>query len=166
MVRCPSVRPSVCPSRQPQQQTSVCCCGSGGQDILIDCCTAGAQQQRRAAGECGQCHVVSVRRMLNTDLYKFAVKLSRSGNSVVRLQWAKTLKPVAANDSPLPRTAAETLIDNRRPTRGLEHCTVTAILPESVLSACQHCKIIIKSLATHLHCSTRSGRILVLTDNY
>jgi len=38
---------------------------------------------------------------------------------------------VAANDSPLPRTAAETLIDNRRPTRGLEHCTgnCTAILP-------------------------------------
>ena len=34
----------------------------------IDCCTAGAQQ-RRAAGERGQCHVVSVRRKLNTDLF-------------------------------------------------------------------------------------------------
>ena len=41
---------------------------AGEQEISIDCCTAGAQQQRRAAGECGQCHVVSVRRKLNTDL--------------------------------------------------------------------------------------------------
>jgi len=29
----------------------------------------GAQQQRRAAGESRQCHVVSVRRKLNTDLF-------------------------------------------------------------------------------------------------
>jgi len=36
----------------------------GGQEISIDCCTVGAQQQQRAAGECGQCHVVSVRRKL------------------------------------------------------------------------------------------------------
>jgi len=53
----------------------VCCCGRGEQEILVDCCTAGAKQQRRAAGECGQCHVVSVRRKLNTDLLCFVLFL-------------------------------------------------------------------------------------------
>ena len=46
----------------------VCNCGHDWQETAIDCCTIGAQQQRRAEGVCGQCHVVSVRRMLNTDL--------------------------------------------------------------------------------------------------
>jgi len=41
---------------------------AGGQHISIDCSTTGAQQYRRAAGECGQCHVVGVRRKLNADL--------------------------------------------------------------------------------------------------
>jgi len=31
---------------------------ASGQEISIDCCS---MQQRHAAGECGQCHVVSVR---------------------------------------------------------------------------------------------------------
>jgi len=40
----------------------VCCC----RPEATDCCTAGAQQQR-AAGECGQCHVVGVCKKLNSD---------------------------------------------------------------------------------------------------
>ena len=39
----------------------VCCCGPGRQEISIDCCTAHSS----AAGECGQWHVVSVRRKLD-----------------------------------------------------------------------------------------------------
>jgi len=35
--------------------------GPGGHKMSIDFYMAGAQQQRRAAGECGQCRVVSVR---------------------------------------------------------------------------------------------------------
>jgi len=58
----PTVHPSVCPSMGIQQQTLCCRFAAVGQ--------AGRQagdidrllQQRRAAGECGQCHVVSVRR--------------------------------------------------------------------------------------------------------
>ena len=43
-----------------------------GTDILIDCCTAGAYH---AAGECVQCHFVSVRRELNTDfLFVFPLR--------------------------------------------------------------------------------------------
>ena len=42
----------------------VCCC----RPEATDCCTAGALQQR-AAGECGQCDVVGVRKKLNTDLF-------------------------------------------------------------------------------------------------
>jgi len=52
-LRCPSVGPLLL----------VCCCVPGGQEIdrLL--------QQLRAAGECGQWHVVSVRRKLNTELF-------------------------------------------------------------------------------------------------
>ena len=68
---CLSVRLSVCLSccgpAAANPLLRVCCCGPGGQEISIDCRTAGARQQRCAAGECGQCHVVSVRRKLNTD---------------------------------------------------------------------------------------------------
>jgi len=62
-------RPSVCllqhglTAANPLLQ--VCCCELGGQEISIDCAMASAQQQRRAAGECGQCRVVSVRRKVN-----------------------------------------------------------------------------------------------------
>ena len=64
--RCASVRPSVClsvpawtHSSQPAYQLlQVCCCGLDGQEISVDCCSM-------AAGECGQWHVVSVRRRLN-----------------------------------------------------------------------------------------------------
>jgi len=35
----------------------------------VDRLLPGAQQQRLAAGKCGQCHVVSIRRKLNTDLF-------------------------------------------------------------------------------------------------
>jgi len=41
-----------------------------GENISIDYCTAGAQQQRRAAGECGQCHIISVRRKPNIELFR------------------------------------------------------------------------------------------------
>jgi len=65
-VRCPSVRLSVYPSMGPQQQTR--CCrfaavgpAAGDVDRLL--------QQRRAAGECGQCHVYRKRRKLNTDFF-------------------------------------------------------------------------------------------------
>ena len=66
-VRCPSVCPSVClfqhgPTAAGLLTVGVCSCGPGGREILMDCC------------ECGQCHVVSVRRQLNTDL--FALSLS------------------------------------------------------------------------------------------
>ena len=47
----------------------VYCCGPGVQEISIN--SGGrraAQQHGTAAGECGQCHVVSVHRKPNTDL--------------------------------------------------------------------------------------------------
>ena len=60
-LRCPSVCPfvplSVCPSMGPQQQTR--CCRFAAVD------SAGRRYRSTAvaaAGECGQCHVVSVRR--------------------------------------------------------------------------------------------------------
>ena len=65
-VRCPSVCPSVCLSQhgpRPQQQTR--CCRLAAVD------PAGRRYRSiaaAAAAECGQCHVVSVRRLLNTDL--------------------------------------------------------------------------------------------------
>jgi len=54
---CLCVRPSVCPSVGPQQQTR--CCRFTGVG------PAGKRYRSiaaAAAGECGQCHVVSVRR--------------------------------------------------------------------------------------------------------
>ena len=57
MVRCLS----VCLA---QQSSKLISCWSAAVDIAV-----GAQQQRRAAGECGQCHVVSVRSKLDTDFY-------------------------------------------------------------------------------------------------
>ena len=91
-VRCPSVCLSVCLSQyghavaNPLLQVSFGGTrGSFGEDALYEstsCITfaavgsAGgryrsiaARQQRRAAGEYGQCHVVSVRRKLNADLF-------------------------------------------------------------------------------------------------
>jgi len=66
-VRCPSVYLFQHGPTAANPLLQVCCCGPGKQETAIDCCTVGAQQQRRAVGECGQCHVVSVRRKLNTD---------------------------------------------------------------------------------------------------
>ena len=60
--------PSVCPSMSQQQQTRCCrfaAVGPAAGDTSID----RLLQQRRAAGECGHCHVVSVRGQLNTDLF-------------------------------------------------------------------------------------------------
>ena len=56
------IRLSVRPSMDHNSKRG--CCGPGRQEISIDCCTAHSS----AADECGQCHVVSVRRPLNTDL--------------------------------------------------------------------------------------------------
>jgi len=55
----PSLLPPVCPSVGPQQQSRCCwfAAVSPGQDISIK-----LLQQRRTSGECGQCHVVSIRR--------------------------------------------------------------------------------------------------------
>ena len=50
---------SVCLSTAANQLLQVCCCGPGGREISTDAA---------AAGECGQCHVVSVRRQLDADL--------------------------------------------------------------------------------------------------
>ena len=65
-VRCPSVCPSLCPSTGQHQQNSCCrfAAGRPADRRYID----RLLQQRRAVGECGQCHVVSIRRLLNTDL--------------------------------------------------------------------------------------------------
>jgi len=54
------------PPNQQRQSTE----GPSGQEILICCCMAGAQQKPYAAGKCGQCHIVGVRRKLNTDLFE------------------------------------------------------------------------------------------------
>jgi len=58
-VRCPSVCPSVCPFRLLQQRAA---------GLLLCARWAGDDDQRRAADECGQYQVVSVRRYLNKDL--------------------------------------------------------------------------------------------------
>jgi len=57
-VRCPSVCLSQHGPSAANPLLQVCCCGSGRQEIRS--IAAGA------AGKCGQCHVVSVRRPLNT----------------------------------------------------------------------------------------------------
>ena len=53
----PYVRFFVCPSVCPYVFPSKLLLWRGRQEITIDCCTAHSS----AAGECGQCHVVSVR---------------------------------------------------------------------------------------------------------
>ena len=76
-----SVRPSVCLSvrlsvSSGRRSTPLWdrCCGPGDQKISIDCCTAGGQQQLRRStarsSKCGECHAVSWRRKLNTDLFE------------------------------------------------------------------------------------------------
>ena len=67
-VRCPSVYLSQHGPTAADPLLQVCCsCGPGRQEISIDCGMAG-DQLLCAAGECGQCLVVSVRRKLNADL--------------------------------------------------------------------------------------------------
>ena len=58
------IRPSVCPSMGPQQQTRCCrfaTVGPAGRrfDLLL----------RHAAGKCGQCHVVSVRALSSVQCF-------------------------------------------------------------------------------------------------
>ena len=71
----PFVRLSVSSIRPPHAAVAgICCCGPGSQQISSDCCTTGgpAVSSSRAAARragCGQCHVVSRRRKLKTDLF-------------------------------------------------------------------------------------------------
>ena len=66
------IRPSVCPSMGLQQQTRCCrfaaVCPAGRRYRSMIAAAAAC-----AAGECGQCHVVSVRRQLNADLLILAL---------------------------------------------------------------------------------------------
>ena len=77
----PSVCLSVCPITRPLHSvaTGLLLCARL-QEISIDCCTAGGQQQRRRStalsSECEQCHVVSRRRKLNTDLVTEPLRIS------------------------------------------------------------------------------------------
>ena len=68
---CLSVRPCVRPTRPPLLR--VYCCGSGGQEMLIDRGGRRSTVARRAAGECGQCRVVSGRSQLNSPQLLFLV---------------------------------------------------------------------------------------------
>ena len=64
------VRPSVFPS--------VVCCGFaavGPAGRRYRSIASRRTAARRAAGECGQCHVVGVRRRLSTDLFRFVYGL-------------------------------------------------------------------------------------------
>ena len=71
----PSVCLSVCPSIPSFSCCMllwlVCCCGPGWQEMSINCCAAGTPQQpghsMEHSSKCGQCHVVSWRRKLNTN---------------------------------------------------------------------------------------------------
>ena len=67
-MRLSGVRPFV-PSGHHMPQLWVCCCVHGGQDICYMACS----------GKCGQCHVVSMRRKLDTDLQRLiaAAQFSR-----------------------------------------------------------------------------------------
>ena len=77
----PSVCLSVCPITRPLHSvaTGLLLCARL-QEISIDCCTAGGQQQRRRStalsSECEQCHVISRRRKLNTDLVTKPLRIS------------------------------------------------------------------------------------------
>jgi len=47
--RCPSVRPSVCPTAaNPPLQ--ICCCGPGGQEKPIDRCSSGVRRENAGSG--------------------------------------------------------------------------------------------------------------------
>ena len=70
------VIPSVSPSMAPQQQTSCCRFAAvGPAERRYRSTAARRTAARRAAGECGYCHVVSVRRKLNTDLFAQRCKI-------------------------------------------------------------------------------------------
>jgi len=60
-----SVHLSVCPSVRLLQ---VCCWWPSAQEISIDLIAARRAAAAASTRECGQCHVVSVRKNLNTDL--------------------------------------------------------------------------------------------------
>ena len=66
------VRLSVCPFRLPLHAATAGLLlrarRPGDIDRLLHGLRAGGQQQRRRSSKCGQCHVVSQRRKLNTDL--------------------------------------------------------------------------------------------------
>ena len=68
-----SVRPSVSLSHLSTAATAcavqqVCCCGPGGQEISINSGSSTAHSSTTFSSKCEQCHVVSWRRKLNTDL--------------------------------------------------------------------------------------------------
>jgi len=72
----PSVRPSACPIYRPLHSARwVCCCAPGGQEISID--SAGRRSTAHSStgfsSKCEQCHIVSWRRKLTTDLLFTAV---------------------------------------------------------------------------------------------
>jgi len=71
---------SVCPIIRPSQAAAAGLLLSARPAGDIDRLLPGAQQQR-AAGECGQCHVVSVRKKLNTDLLCTVFELKRGQNT-------------------------------------------------------------------------------------
>ena len=79
-VQCPSVCLSVPSFGRRTPLWRLCSCRSGGQEISIDSsgCRAPSSSSAAARGcsmavssKCGQCHVVSWRRKLNTDLFTF-----------------------------------------------------------------------------------------------
>ena len=76
MVRCPSVRPSVCPSvhptlfvsHSPLQQCVVCCCGPSWQGKSMITASTGRCSSTALSSKCGQCHVYSKGMRLSGDL--------------------------------------------------------------------------------------------------
>jgi len=82
-VRCSSVRPSVCPSMGPQQQTRCCCrfaagllLRPGGQDI--DCCSSGMRM--RSVPRCWR---------TTTDLFQVVISLPFARCELL-LQWSSS----------------------------------------------------------------------------
>jgi len=77
MKRC-GVRLSVCPSVRPSLPARARNSKPAAARLLLRARRMGdidrQLQQRRAACKCGQCHVVSVRRQLNTDLLALAFR--------------------------------------------------------------------------------------------
>ena len=67
------MQPSVCPIRPPHAAAAGLLLWTrrpGDIDRLLHGRRAGGQQQPRRSSKCGQCHVVSWRRKLNTDSYE------------------------------------------------------------------------------------------------